>query len=162
VRKYEITIDAKVFEVTVNSFSQESAELEINGHSYELEFKGPMKTVMDGNITAQAATKRPTLPDIKSVQSTPLATPPVQPAQPQAESTVTAAGQSAILAPIPGSIISILVEVGDQIEAGQLVMKMEAMKMENEINATKSGKVSSIDVSIGDAVSQGDKLITID
>ncbi|MBT4091015.1 MAG: biotin/lipoyl-binding protein, partial [Deltaproteobacteria bacterium] len=64
-------------------------------------------------------------------------------------------------APIPGSILEVLVKEGDQVEAGQTVVKMEAMKMENDINATSSGTIKSIQVSVGDAVSQGQALVEI-
>ena len=157
MRKYEIVIDKKVYNVTVNEFTQESAELEINGHPYALKFKGPLHTIMDGGIAGPAAQIESAVQPVQ-----PQIQPSIPPATQPAASPQVSDGQSGIAAPIPGSIINILVKVGDHIEAGQLVIKMEAMKMENEINAQKSGTVKSINVSVGDAVSQGDLLIVVE
>jgi len=162
VSKYEINIGDKVYDVIVNKFTAESAELEINGHPYELQFKGPIKTIMDGVTGTSQAFTSPSMPSAQPVQPVQPTTAPA-PALPKApDSGQVTEGQTAVVAPIPGSIIEILVKVGDQIEAGQLVIKMEAMKMENEINANSAGTVKSIAVNVGDAVSQGDTLIVIE
>ncbi len=66
-----------------------------------------------------------------------------------------------IVAPLPGVIVSIKVNVGDQIRAGQTVAILEAMKMENELQAECDGKVQSINVSNGESVLEGMVIITI-
>ena len=66
-----------------------------------------------------------------------------------------------IVAPLPGVIVSIKVNVGDQIRAGQTVAILEAMKMENELQAECDGKVKSINVSNGESVLEGMVIITI-
>ena len=137
MRKYEVTINEKDYSVLVKKFSPDDAELEINGKTYSIKMDGPIKTIssngqMFGSVSA----------------------PP-----PQAAST--AGSGDAVTAPIPGSVLEILVKEGDKVEAGQTVVKMEAMKMENEINAPVAGTISSILVSVGDAVNQGQKLVEI-
>ena len=60
-----------------------------------------------------------------------------------------------------GTIVKVLVAVGDDVEAGQAVCVLEAMKMENQINAEKSGKVSAVKVKPGDTVGAGDVVVEI-
>ena len=61
-----------------------------------------------------------------------------------------------------GTIVKILVEVGQTVEAGQGVVVLEAMKMENQINAEKAGTVSQIKVAVGDKVGGGDVVAVIE
>jgi biotin carboxyl carrier protein len=71
-------------------------------------------------------------------------------------------GPAPIIAPMPGLIIRINVKPGDQIEAGQGVVVMEAMKMENELRATSSGIVRSVEVTPGTAVEKGALLVALE
>lgn len=66
-----------------------------------------------------------------------------------------------IIAPLPGTIIEILVQPGDEIQAGQAVVVLEAMKMENELQAEFAGTVASVNVQEGDVVRAGTEIITI-
>lgn len=68
-------------------------------------------------------------------------------------------GASVIKSPLPGTVLAIKVSVGDNLKSGQIVAVIEAMKMENEIVAVKSGKVSHIHVVKGAQVSTGTPLI---
>lgn len=68
----------------------------------------------------------------------------------------------AVIAPMPGKIVKINVQIGDVIKRGDVICILEAMKMENEIMATQDGKVSDISVSLRQVVSTGDVLIVID
>jgi len=63
-----------------------------------------------------------------------------------------------IASPMPGKILSLLVDVGDYVNAGEAVMILEAMKMENEIRAPRKGKVAKIFCKVGDSVGTGDVL----
>lgn len=74
---------------------------------------------------------------------------------------VASVGDGAIVAPIPGKIISIHVKVGDSVSAKQVVLKLEAMKMENDIASPVSGTVKEIAVSEGSETSAGQLLMTI-
>jgi len=62
---------------------------------------------------------------------------------------------------MPGKILNVKVNVGDSVNNGDLVLLLEAMKMENEVFATASGKVTEIRVKSGDSVSTGDVLLVI-
>lgn len=77
------------------------------------------------------------------------------------KASMPAASASAIVAPLAGSVNRILVEEGQDVEAGTIVCVLEAMKMETEITAPKAGKVDSILVAPGDAVQGGQALIAM-
>jgi biotin carboxyl carrier protein len=71
-------------------------------------------------------------------------------------------GPAPVLAPMPGLIVRVNVSVGDVVEAGQGVIVMEAMKMENELRATSSGRVRSVEVGPGTAVEKGTLLVALE
>ena len=72
------------------------------------------------------------------------------------------AGPAPILAPMPGMIVRVSVKAGDRVEAGQGVVVMEAMKMENELRATAAGTVRSVEVAPGTAVEKGALLVALE
>jgi acetyl-CoA/propionyl-CoA carboxylase biotin carboxyl carrier protein len=71
-------------------------------------------------------------------------------------------GDGTISAPMQGTIVKVLVEAGDSVEAGQAVLVLEAMKMENHINAERAGTIKEIRVQAGDTVGTGDVLVVIE
>lgn len=75
--------------------------------------------------------------------------------------SVQGASANAVVAPLAGSVFKILVDEGDEIEAGQVLLVLEAMKMETEITAPKAGKVAAILVEKGTAVQGGQPLIEL-
>lgn len=72
------------------------------------------------------------------------------------------AGPQKITAPMPGKIVRVLVAVGDEVKAGQGVIVMEAMKMQNELKSPKDGKVQKVLTSEGSTVNPGDTLAVIE
>ncbi|MBK7819943.1 MAG: biotin/lipoyl-binding protein [Tessaracoccus sp.] len=77
------------------------------------------------------------------------------------KASVSAVSSNAVVAPLAGSVARILVADGDEIEAGQVLLVLEAMKMETEITAPAAGKVVAVLVSPGDAVQGGQALIEL-
>lgn len=73
-----------------------------------------------------------------------------------------ATGPAPIIAPMPGLIVRVNVQVGDQVGAGQGIVVMEAMKMENELRSTSGGRVKSILAQPGTAVKKGAKLVELE
>jgi len=71
-------------------------------------------------------------------------------------------GPAPIVAPMPGLIVRVSVSVGDKVEAGQGIVVMEAMKMENELRATAAGVVKSVEVTAGTAVEKGALLVALE
>jgi len=72
------------------------------------------------------------------------------------------ASETVLKAPMPGKILGLSVKPGENVELGQVVLVLEAMKMENEISSTIEGKVSKLHVKVGDVVNAGDPLIEVD
>ena len=73
-----------------------------------------------------------------------------------------AAGAATSTVPMQGTIVKVLVEVGQAVEVGQGIVVLEAMKMENQINAEKAGTVKEIKVAAGDTVGGGDVVAVIE
>lgn len=92
------------------------------------------------------------------VAAAPAAAAPAPAAAPAAPA---AAGSVPVNAPMPGTILDIKVKAGAAVKAGDVVMILEAMKMENEISAPQDGTIASIDVRKGDTVNSGDVLYTM-
>ncbi|MBF0352487.1 MAG: biotin/lipoyl-binding protein [SAR324 cluster bacterium] len=143
MRKYEFSINDKPYTVTVKDFSTEAAEVEINNKSYSVKIR---------DVITERGTAAP-----KPHRSLTRNTAPVAPAT----APGGGGGQGSVTAPIPGAIIAIMVKSGDEVKMGQPLFKMEAMKMENEINSRVNGIVQTVQISVGDTVSQGQELITI-
>jgi len=112
-------------------------------HEFQVEFTG-------GGAEVPAAMA--TLPEVHAAHT---------PVAPRASAAPTA-GPGGVAAPIPGKIISIGVAVGDRVEVNDIVMTLEAMKMENNIVAPISGSVSQIAIGEGSEVAAGDLLMVIE
>jgi len=72
------------------------------------------------------------------------------------------AGPRAVKAPMPGKVVRVLVEAGAEVEAGQGVIVIEAMKMQNELKTPKAGKVAKVAVAVGDTVAAGAVLVVVE
>ena len=71
------------------------------------------------------------------------------------------AGSVKVSSPIPGKILAVKANVGDSVKKGQVILILEAMKMENEVVAPEDGTIASIDVTVGASVESGDTLATL-
>ncbi len=121
---------------------------------YKIEINGKVFEVGVEEIGSGVVTQAPT----RTAAQTPVAKAPV--AAPVATSANASA--DAVSAPMPGTILDIKVSVGDSVNAGDTLLILEAMKMENEIAATKSGVVKSIEVKKGNAVQTGQALVVVE
>ena len=95
--------------------------------------------------------------------ATPVAAPVAAPkaAAPAAAPKSTGAGAVKINAPMPGKIVAVKANPGDAVKKGQVILVLEAMKMENDVVAPQDGTVASIDTAVGSAVEAGDTLATL-
>lgn len=96
--------------------------------------------------------------------ATPVVAPvaaPSAPAPAAAPAASGAAGSIKVAAPMPGKILAIKANNGQAVKKGEVIMILEAMKMENEITAPEDGTVASINVGVGDSVESGDTLATL-
>lgn len=85
-----------------------------------------------------------------------------KPAAPKAAPTAAGAGAVKINSPMPGNILSVKASAGQAVKKGDVLMILEAMKMENEICAPQDGTIASVQVAAGDSVESGDVLATMD
>jgi len=92
--------------------------------------------------------------------SAPAAAP--KPAEPKAAPAAAGAGAVKINSPMPGNILSVKASAGQAVKKGDVLMILEAMKMENEICAPQDGTIASVQVAAGDSVESGDVLVTMD
>lgn len=91
----------------------------------------------------------------------PVAAAPAAPAPAAAPAASGAAGSVTVSSPMPGKILSVKASVGAAVKQGDVILVLEAMKMENEVVAPQDGTIASINVSAGDAVEAGDTLATL-
>ena len=143
MQKLNFNINGKHYEATITAVEHNVAEVELNGKKYTIDVE---------------RSEAVAVPHI----ATPVAAPAAAPAAAAAPAPKkAAAGANAIVAPLPGSVVSINVKAGDAVKAGQQLAIIEAMKMENEILAPADGTVKAVHVSAGQAVQQGDALIEL-
>ena len=83
-------------------------------------------------------------------------------AAPIAKPASASGGKSGVKSPLPGVILEVKVNVGDTVKKGQTIIILEAMKMENNINADRDGKITAIQVSKGESVLEGTDLVIIE
>ncbi len=140
MKKFFFKIKGRQYDVEVKQFEEGVAQVDVNGTVYDVEIEGPKKP----------ASKTPTLVR-QRVDNKPS----------DAKIKTTGGVGGRIKAPLPGAIIKINVAVGDTVNAGDTVMVMEAMKMENNIQAETAGTVKALKVSVGDTVMQDDVLIEL-
>lgn len=141
MKTYKLKINGNAYEVAINSVEGNIADVTVNGTSYQVE--------MENAPAVQAA------PAVQPAPAVQAASPAVQTAKP------AAGAGTKVTSPLPGVIIEISVKEGEAVKAGQKVAVIEAMKMENEISATKDGTISGIHVSKGDSVLEGADIVSI-
>ena len=125
-------------------------ELKLNGRTYEVEVELAEPMMMQ---EFQSYAPAPAAPAAPVVEATPSAAPAAAPA-------VTGAGEK-VDSPMPGTILKVNVAAGQTVKEGDLLVVLEAMKMENEIFAPKGGTVSQVLVEKGASVNTSDVLVVI-
>lgn len=119
--------------------------------NYRITVNGKAYDVAVEEVAAGAA---PSAPVAAAPVAAPSAPAPAAPAP-------AAAGSITVNAPMPGKILSIKANVGAAVKKGEVILILEAMKMENEVVAPEDGTVASINVAAGDSVEAGDTLATL-
>ena len=145
MKSYKFMINGNQYNVEVNSVSRNIADVTVNGTQYQVEMED-----------APAASAAP----VQAVQPAAPASAPAAAPQPAAKPAPSGAGKT-VKSPLPGVILSINVNVGDAVKAGQTVAVLEAMKMENEIQAEFDGTVTAINAAKGDSVLEGAAIVTL-
>jgi glutaconyl-CoA decarboxylase len=148
MKTFEITVGGKDYKIDIKKFDGRQALVNVNGTSYEVDVKK----------AAEAAISAHKPPSPVSVPRPAAPTPP----EPTLAPVTSAPTGGQVVAPMPGLILEVLVSVGDTVAAGTAVVKIEAMKMENEIPAPSSGTVKEILVKKGDRVATDEVLMAIE
>lgn len=124
----------------------------LNGRTYEVEVEAGKAMLLDEYEAIAPAPAAAAAP----VAAAPVAAAPAAAAAP----AVTGAGE-AVTAPMPGNILKVNVTTGEKVKEGQVLVVLEAMKMENEIMAPKAGTVTQVVVTKGSTVDTGAPLVVI-
>ena len=159
--KYQYTVKGVDYEVEIQDIEGNIANVTVNGIPFEVEMKQPVKAGKQKVKLSGSANE-----GASSSSSAPQSAKASADLQSAASSGQTGnAGKAAtgkpVVAPLPGTINEIKVKVGDKVNAGDTVVILEAMKMQNNIEAETSGTITGINVNKGDAVMEGDTLVTI-
>ena len=161
--KYQYTVKGVDYEVEIQDIEGNIANVTVNGIPFEVEMKQPVKA---GKQKVKLSEERRVKSEESNSSSAPQSAKASADLQSAASSGQTGnAGKAAagkpVVAPLPGTINEIKVKVGDKVNAGDTVVILEAMKMQNNIEAETSGTITGINVNKGDAVMEGDTLVTI-
>jgi biotin carboxyl carrier protein len=150
VPAFDVTVGGKTYRVEIPDPAATPLQVIVDGEPFEVE-------IVDAEAVAAAKLAPPPPP---APEPSPLAHPtPIQVAQPAAPAD--SGGGSDVIAPLPGTILSVEVSVGQQVEAGQVLCVLEAMKMKNPIRAAHPGRVVELRVQPGQTVPHGDVLVRL-
>ena len=137
MKKYKFTIKGTEYDVEVKNYENNIMDIDVNGTEYQVEVHKEQKV-----------TKTPTIirTDKPKIEA-------------PAEKIVVETHDT--IAPLPGNILKIEVKEGDTVKKGDVLLVMEAMKMENNVMSEIDGTIHSLKVKVGDIVLQGDVLIEV-
>ena len=144
--------------MAIDEINGKNAKVTVNGISYDVEIEGeageglaPLSGIDAISAGASAAPAKPVAAP-KAAESKPAAAP---------KASAAPGKGTPVKAPLPGTVTDIKVAVGDAVKKGQTVVVLEAMKMQNNINAESDGTITSVTVTKGDTVNEGATLVTI-
>jgi len=138
MKNFKFRVNSNNYKVNIKSHEGNVIDLEVNGTSYSIQMKEEIKKTKTPTLV-RAASKRPTEPLKVNPSSS----------------------KSKIVAPIPGTVLSIDVKVGDTLKIGDRMLVLEAMKMENNIVCEKAGTITDIKIAVGQQVLQDEVMIEL-
>ena len=153
MKDYSLKINGHNYDVQIDDVNESSplAPVVVNGVEFEVEIEG---------AKAAKTTKPQVAPAPKSANSA-MITPATAAPSPRLSASAPSSGY-AVKSPLPGTVLAVKVNVGDRVTTGQTLVVLEAMKMENNIDADRGGVVKEISVQQGATVMEGDNLIVIE
>ena len=146
--KLRVTIDDQQYEVELGDLRARPILATVEGETFE--------------VWPEASGAGHPAPQKQMGEASPMETPAIARKAPEASSAIPSgapAGPGVVLAPIPGVILSVSVKEGDSVSFGQELCVLEAMKMKNQIRATRPGVIAAVRVSVGDQVKHGQVLV---
>ena len=142
MKTYKFKINGNEYNVEIGSVEGNIADVTVNGASYQVEMDTPMNV---GPVSAAPVREQSATPQNDN----------------QVAAPAPAGAGKAVTSPLPGVIIEVSVKEGQAVKAGQKVAVIEAMKMENEIQAPSDGTVTAVLVNKGDSVLEGAEIVKI-
>ena len=141
--KYKITVNNKAYEVEIKDINTRPIVAIVDGERFEVmpENAGQVEIGKDANSKVEKKTFNP------------------NPAPAAVISPNQALSGNALTAPLPGTVVEVFVKAGEKVEAGQVVVIIEAMKMKNSIRSTRSGKIADVLVATGQTVAHKQALV---
>ena len=140
MKTFKFIIKGQKYDITVNEADENQLEVDVNGTTYNVEVEQTATTKKTPKLVRKPVAKKPGEGKLQKSEG----------------------GGQKVKAPLPGSIMKINVKPGDTVIKGQTLLVMEAMKMENNIQAEKEGTVAEIKVKEGDSVLQDDVLLLME
>lgn len=162
MRRYTLDISDREFVIDVQELAADRFEVIVGDESYEVTLSGD-ENLAEASITpgfhpaAGAAPRASAASSAGRVRKEAASTPAASPAP--RKPAGGAGGKGALTAPMPGVILEVNVKAGDQLERGQQVAILDAMKMHNVIGAPRAGTVAEVFVAVGQNVDHGDAII---
>ena len=141
MKEYNYKINGAPYNVKINGIEENIAKVEVNCIDFDVELEKP--------VAQPKPVVRAVAAPVKTIEA------------PKEKQEAVDAGVFAVRAPLPGTINDIKVAVGQEVAKGQTVVVLEAMKMENNIDSDRAGKVLEVKVAKGDTVMEGSILVTI-
>ncbi len=141
MKEYNYKINGAPYNVKINGVEENIAKVEVNGIEFDVELEKP--------VAQPKPVVRAVAAPVKTIEA------------PKEKQEAVDAGVFAVRAPLPGTINDLKVAVGQEVAKGQTVVVLEAMKMENNIDSDRAGKVLEVKVAKGDTVMEGSILVTI-
>lgn len=141
MKKFQFTISGNKYDVELKRFEENIVEVEVNGTQYMVEVHREIKSSKTPKLV-RSEVAPPTRTESKIKKSITIST-------------------HTIIAPLPGTVLLIMVKEGDAVKKGTTLLTYDAMKMENSILAEKDGTVKTIRVNVGQNFLQGDTLVDI-
>ena len=139
--KYTVKIADKSYEVEIEDIYARPVIARVDGEKFEVNPENSIKPAAERS---------------EEIRKEPAAVKPVDPSKQPAS---TAANSSELTAPLPGTVIEVFFKAGDQIETGQVILIIEAMKMKNSIRSTRGGTITEVLVSAGQTVAHKQPLV---
>lgn len=127
-------------------------KVKLNKKIFEVEVEKGEAILLD-EYSAIDVQPAPVVAPVAATVATPVATPVAAP---------VSGGANTVSSPLPGTVVDVKISVGQTVKKGDVIVILEAMKMENEINASKDGKITNVYVSKGSKVEQGSPLFDIE
>ncbi|WP_299102026.1 biotin/lipoyl-containing protein [uncultured Alistipes sp.] len=153
MKDYSLKINGQNYDVQIDDVNEDSttARVIVNGTAYEVEIAG----------AKAAATSKPQVAPAPKEANSAMIKPATAAPSPRLNAVAPSSGYT-VKCPLPGTVLSVKVAVGDTVSRGQTLVILEAMKMENNIDADREGRVKEILVQQGATVMEGDNLIVIE